>query len=100
MQPRTANAKLFREYIWQRWQAGYRNGSMLLGEIQALGCIGTYKTVAKVLSTWRLGNLAFERPDPLPTFPSNAPAPEAAAPSSSPPAPYSQTEPNVRSPHK
>jgi hypothetical protein len=62
MQPRPASAESFREYLWQRWQAGYRNGRMLFDEIQALGCVGRHKTLAKVLLPWRLGNVAFECP--------------------------------------
>jgi transposase len=61
MQPRPGSAETFREYLRQRWDAGYRNGMMLLDEIRALGYAGTYKALGKVVSPWRLGNIAFEK---------------------------------------
>ena len=61
MQPRPGSAETFREYLRQRWGAGYRNGMMLLDEIRALGYAGTYKALAKVVSPWRLGNVEFEQ---------------------------------------
>ena len=61
MQPRPGSAETFREYLRQRWDAGYRNGMMLLDEIRALGYAGTYKALGKIVSPWRLGNVAFEK---------------------------------------
>ena len=61
MQPRPGSAETFREYLRKRWDAGYRNGRMLLDEIRALGYAGTYKALGKVVSPWRIGNIAFER---------------------------------------
>ena len=60
MQPSPGSAETFREYLRQRWDAGYRNGKMLLDELQAMGYVGTYKSVGKVLAPWRCGNVAFE----------------------------------------
>jgi hypothetical protein len=62
MQPAPGSAETFRQYLRQRWDAGYRNGRMLLDELRALGYVGTYKSVGKVLSPWRFGNVAFESP--------------------------------------
>jgi hypothetical protein len=59
-QPSPGSAETFREYLRQRWDAGCRNGRMLLDELRALGYVGTYKSVGKVLSPWRFGNVAFE----------------------------------------
>ena len=55
------SAETFREYLRMRWDAGYRNGRMLLEEIRGLGYAGTYKALGKLVSPWRLGNIAFER---------------------------------------
>jgi hypothetical protein len=60
MQPTPGSAETFRQYLRQRWDAGYRNGRMLLDELRALGYVGSYKSVGKVLSPWRFGNVAFE----------------------------------------
>jgi hypothetical protein len=59
MQPRSGSAENFREYLRQRWDAGYRNGRMLLDEMRASGYVGSYKAVGRVLSPWRLGNMTF-----------------------------------------
>jgi transposase len=59
--PSPGSAESFREYLRQRWDAGYRNGRLLLDELRALGYQGTYKAVGKIVSPWRLGNVAFER---------------------------------------
>ena len=55
MQPPPGSAEHFREYLRQRWDAGYRNGRMLLDELRALGYAGTYKSVGKVLPLGDLG---------------------------------------------
>jgi hypothetical protein len=78
MQPPPGSAEHFREYLRQRWDTGYRNGRLLLDELRALGYAGTYKSVGKVLSPWRFGNISFEsaanerEPDPA-IFPLPAP---------------------------
>ena len=59
--PAPGSAETFREYLRQRWDAGYRNGRLLFDEIRALGYEGTYKTLNKLVSPWRLGNVAFEQ---------------------------------------
>jgi transposase len=59
--PSPGSAEAFREYLRQRWDAGYRNGRLLFDEIHALGYTGTHKTLNKLVSPWRLGNVAFER---------------------------------------
>jgi hypothetical protein len=61
MQPAPGSAETFRQYLRQRWDAGYRNGRMLLDELRVLGYVGTYKPIGKVLAPWRFGNVAFER---------------------------------------
>jgi hypothetical protein len=55
------SAETFREYLRQRWDAGYRNGRVLLDELRALGYQGTYKAVGKIVSPWRQGNVDYER---------------------------------------
>lgn len=82
MQPRAGTVETFREHLRQRWQAGYRNGRMLFDEIQSLGYAGTYKSVSKLLSPWRLGNVALEVSTQLPTNPSNTATPDTVATSS------------------
>ena len=59
--PSPGSAETFREYLRQRWDAGYRNGRLLLDEMRALGYKGTYKAVGKIVSPWRQGNVDFER---------------------------------------
>ena len=59
--PSPGSAETFREYLRQRWDAGYRNGRVLLDELRALGYKGTYKAVGKIVSPWRQGNVDFER---------------------------------------
>jgi hypothetical protein len=58
--PAPGSAETFREYLRQRWDAGYRNGRLLFDEIRARGYEGTHKTLNKLVSPWRLGNVAFE----------------------------------------
>ena len=65
--PRPGSAESFREYLRQRWEAGYRNGRMLFDEILAVGYRGTYKSLQKLVSPWRVGNTAFESAPPVPT---------------------------------
>ena len=59
--PSPGSAETFREYLRQRWDAGYRNGRLLLDEVRARGYKGTYKAVGKIVSPWRQGNVDFER---------------------------------------
>jgi hypothetical protein len=59
--PAPGSAETFREYLRQRWDAGYRNGRLLFDEIRARGYEGTHKTLNKLVSPWRLGNVAFEQ---------------------------------------
>jgi hypothetical protein len=58
--PAPGSAETFREYLRQRWDAGYRNGRLLFDEIRARGYAGTHKTLNKLVAPWRLGNVAFE----------------------------------------
>jgi hypothetical protein len=60
MVPHPGSVETFGEYLGKRWQVGYRNGRILFDEIQALGFVGTHKTLDKFLSPWRRGNVAFE----------------------------------------
>ena len=50
MHPTPGSAETFREYLRQRWDAGYRNGRVLVDDLRALGYKGTYKAVGKILS--------------------------------------------------
>jgi transposase len=94
MPPRPRSAEPFRAYLRHRWDAGCRNGQVLFDEIHALGYTGTHKTVNKLVSPWRLGNVAFEAHAPFPLHPSDAPAP-VTAPLSTPASP-SHTDPTAR----
>lgn len=69
MPARPRSAEPFRAYLRQRWEAGYRNGRLLFEEIQALGSTGTHKSVNKLVSPWRLGNIAYEHHAPFPRLP-------------------------------
>jgi transposase len=60
MVPRPGSVETFGEYLGKRWQVGYRNSRILFDEIQALGFVGTHKTLDKFQSPWRRGNVAFE----------------------------------------
>jgi hypothetical protein len=53
MEPRPGLAESFREYLWERWTAGYRNGRALLAEIRNRGYVGSYSWLAHLLSKWR-----------------------------------------------
>jgi hypothetical protein len=53
MAPRPGLSESFREYLWQRWQAGNRNGRALLAEILKLGYVGCYSHLARLLAEWR-----------------------------------------------
>src|SRR4051812_40848427 len=66
MPARPRSAEPFRAYLRQRWDAGYRNGRLLFEEIQGLGYTGTHKSVNKLISPWRLGNVAYEHHAPFP----------------------------------
>jgi hypothetical protein len=59
--PSPGSAETFREYLRRRWEAGYRNGRVLLDELRAFGYQGTYKAIGKIVSPWRQGNVDFER---------------------------------------
>ena len=61
MHPSPGSAETFREFLRQRWDAGYRNGRLLLNELRAFGYTGTYKAIGKIVSPWRQGNVDFER---------------------------------------
>jgi transposase len=53
MEPRPLSAESFREYLWERWTAGCRNGRALLAEVRQLGYQGVYSPLALLLSRWR-----------------------------------------------
>jgi hypothetical protein len=61
MDPSPGSAETFREFLRQRWDAGCRNGRVLVDDLRALGYKGTYKAVGKIVSPWRVGNVDFER---------------------------------------
>jgi hypothetical protein len=61
MHPSPGSAETFREFLRQRWDAGCRNGRALVDELRVRGYQGTYKAVGKILSPWRVGNVAFEQ---------------------------------------
>jgi hypothetical protein len=51
--PSPGSAETFREFLRQRWDAGCRNGRVLVDDLRALGYKGTYKAVGKIVSPWR-----------------------------------------------
>jgi len=54
---------------------------MLLDDIRALGYAGTYKALGKVVSPWRLGNIALEKSiDEAPPHIAAPPLPELTDP--------------------
>jgi transposase len=71
----------FAPYVWERWQAGYRNGLRLWEELVALGYPGSQGSVYRYLKTLRNGF--------VPVFPEEAPlvAQEAEMPAPPPPQP-------------
>jgi hypothetical protein len=79
MTPRPGSIGMYRDYLRQRWDAGYRNGQMLFDEIKSLGFVGTHKTLNSVLSPWRVGNQAFAIATQLPLSANQIAATEAAA---------------------
>jgi hypothetical protein len=89
--PRPGSAESFREYLRQRWEAGCRNGRMLFDEIRAVGYRGTYKSLQKLVSPWRVGNTTFESHASVPTRPTVA---AAVGTTSTPPSP--STDPTAR----
>jgi len=48
--PAPGSAETFREYLRQRWDAGYRNGRLLFDEIRARGYEGTHETLNKLVA--------------------------------------------------
>lgn len=50
---RSGTAESFREYLQQRWEAGFLNARRLLAEIRELGYVGGYSRLAEILSPWR-----------------------------------------------
>jgi transposase len=97
MPPRRRSAEPFRAYLRGRWDAGYCNGRMLFDEIHARGYTGTHKTLNKIVSPWRRGNIAFESHAPFPLLASGAPASGPSVPSTpaSPP-PSDTNDPTAR----
>jgi len=70
----------FAPYVWERWQAGCRNGLRLWEELVALGYPGSDRSVYRYLKTLRNGF--------VPVFPEAVtPPPEALLPSPEPPQP-------------
>jgi hypothetical protein len=43
----------FRDYLLRRWNEGCQSGRLLTVEIQALGYVGGYSGLAKLLAPWR-----------------------------------------------
>src|ERR1700704_3753233 len=85
--PRPGSAESFREYLRERWEAGCRNGRMLFDEIRAVGYRGTYKSLQKLVSPWRVGNAMFESEASVPTPPPVVDAVGTTSTPSPPPSP-------------
>ncbi len=94
MPSRPRSAEPFRAYLRQRWEVGYRNGRLLFEEIQALGYTGTHKSVNKLVSPWRVGNVAYESHAPFPLLPPNRSTSATDTPAT--PTAPSRTDPTAR----
>ena len=44
----------YREHPQRRWAEGCQSGQVLIAEIQALGYVGCYAGLAKLLAPWRV----------------------------------------------
>jgi transposase len=51
--PRPGMPAFYHDYLQQRWTEGCRSGRLLMAEIQALGYVGRYAGLAKILAPWR-----------------------------------------------
>jgi transposase len=71
----------FAPYVWERWQAGCRNGLRLWEELVALGYPGSNRSLYSYLKTLRTGFVPVFTQQPTPA------TPEVEMPSSQPPQP-------------
>jgi transposase len=53
MAPRPGMPAFYHDYLQRRWTEGCRSGRLLMAEIQALGYVGRYAGLAKILAPWR-----------------------------------------------
>lgn len=53
MAPRLRTPAYFREHLSRRWAEGCTHGRRLFAEIKALGYVGSYSHLARLLSPWR-----------------------------------------------
>lgn len=79
----------FAPYVWERWQAGYRNGLRLWEELAAQGYTGSQRSVYRFLQTLRHGFEPSFGEQPLPTSVGTEPGP-AEAEEAPPPVPISE----------
>ena len=53
MAPRPGMPDFYREHLRRRWTEGCQDGRRLMAEIQALGFVGCYSGLARLLAPWR-----------------------------------------------
>ena len=71
-----STADPFRDYLWERWQAGCCNASLLWQEIVSRGYDGSYSSVRRLVGRWRKTHPPTGKPKPLPQpAPSRTPLP-------------------------
>jgi transposase len=62
MEPRVGMAAFYREYLIQRWAEGCQSVRLLMAEIETLGYVGGYASLARLLAPWRLHGLPARGP--------------------------------------
>lgn len=82
----------FAPYVWERWQAGYRNGLRLWEDLAAQGYTGSQRSVYRFLQTVRHGFVPSFGEQPLPTSIGTEPVP-AEAEAAPPPDPMPEEAP-------
>ena len=71
MAPRPGMPAFYHDYLQRRWTEGCRSGRVLMAEIQALGYVGGYTGLAKLLAPWRTP-ASGDPPRPVPVRPPRA----------------------------
>ncbi len=61
-----STADRFKGYLWDRWQAGCCNASLLYGEIVSRGYEGSYPSVRRIVGRWRRTHPPNFKAKPLP----------------------------------
>ncbi|MEP7307671.1 MAG: transposase, partial [Acidobacteriota bacterium] len=62
MEPRVGMPEFYRAYLMRRWAEGCQSVRVVMAEIQALGYVGCYGGLARLLAPWRLHGPTPENP--------------------------------------